>query len=422
MGLLDFFGTAFGGSPDQNDLTAQMIAQMGGDPAAMQRQAAMQGLGQLGAAMLANSGPSTTRKSFGQILGAGLQQGMQSFQDARKQGVNQLYIAENVKRAKAQDDEAERKRQQGEALKASIAQVPVAQWPEAMRPYANILTNLPGDQLVDMLTKYNAQAAADARAAKVQEGQDARQQRQFEQQLAMQDRISARSIAAANAPAKAPAWWSMLSPEEQHNAALAQAGLAPKAGGGGGRAGGAVAARTAADAMGIQNALPTIDSALQGLDQADSLLAGGKVSTGMIANREAQFAPSWLNTETQQFLQLAKEQIVQSAKSLPGSFSDKEALLSEAAGLSLSKSPDANKATINRLRQRLTNMRDAGAARLDHYANGGTVIDFQPAAAPAAQGTQPGSGRPAGLPATAQQGQDGNWYDPSTGKRYVYRP
>src|SRR4051812_38958699 len=93
MDLLDMFGGMMGGQQADAppDLQAQMIAQLGGDPNAMRRQNAMQSLGAMGAAMLAQSGPSTQRHSLASALGAGLQAGQGAYADNAAQTLNHLY-------------------------------------------------------------------------------------------------------------------------------------------------------------------------------------------------------------------------------------------------------------------------------------------------------------------------------------------
>lgn len=456
MGLLDSIGNSFGGDTG-NDELARML---GLDPAVLRKQAAMNAIGQFGAAMLAQAAPSTRPSNFASAFGNAYGAGRSAYADTTKQSTNQAYQLGELRRMKTQDDRTAKDESEDDAFRAMWDDpANLAKLPPSMQKYASVLGGLDRKQAVPLIIQSGredvAQERADALAKKgqpqsygyestglrmvfpdghvevLQQPQNAPQPGAGPGEIAKQFR----DLSAIFGPDKA---------RQMIGNARDKPALDPQ-----------TRSAQAKDASGIQNALPGIQNALRSLDQAEALIKSGKVKmgslpfTGGLGNYQevADAKPNMLNGETQRFNSLAKGQITAFAKSLPGSFSNKEGTIALLAGFNLANSPQANLDTIAALRQNLQTMHDEGTKRLHRYSTGQNIYELEeptsdgngavdapagtgaapPVAAPTAppQAGAPGpaaTARPPGLPATAKLGSDGRWYDPATRKVYQETP
>lgn len=452
MGLLDRLGTGMSGPMPYDPA---MLQGLGLDPEAMQRErsrmAMLQFLAGLGGAK-AKGGAS-----FGQALNEGLSAALQYRAGQQGQETNQLYMLQNMKRTQAADEAARAESARDAELAAQLNSDEFwQQAPPELAQYRPILSKLPPRQAAQLLAQTQQQIGADKRqqalfgqqAAMQEDRQAAQEALAAQRQAAMMAAIGARG-GGEGRPGEFERLLETLSPEDRQKAINRKLGLE---GGPNDRAPASVLARTARDAEAQLDVELGLTNMLSNFDEAESLLkgtGGRKAATGAIDPfgfiGQGAKPQAMLSTEQQRLNALVKSQVVETAKNFKGNFSDRDALLNEAASFNLNNSPEANQAILARMRaiaQRgITNAR----ARLDHYDAGGTVLDFGSGlganakppggqggggGAPASQGRDhypyplPHGGEqpPEQGPPGAVRGPDGSWIDPKTGRKYEWVP
>lgn len=442
MDLLDLFG---GSAADPNDPQSLMLAQLGADPTAIRRQSAMQSLGSMGAAMLANSGPSTQRKSLASILGQGMQAGQQSYADNTSQQLNHLYVLENMKRAAASDKRTESQDALDAMWRKNLAN---PEWiksnvPESVQPYMNIVAGLPMQQGTQILL----QAQRDKTAQDKLDAADKKPRYMSGPNGAIfaidPSTNAAQELVHGKAEYHDPGELSKTVatmralgiPDAQIRETVgAKVAGAPHED-----------AFTKADeqsavkeASRLQDAIPLIQDALnasnemiKGLtpDEAGRMRFGdtGRIAAWKASQPEGSlFGGTASLTPDQQLMQkLATRATLRDIPNLKTRITNFELQFLNKGNPGLANDPATNRTIAQGMRDQQAAQLALMQKRLDYIQQNKSLSGLTPDYS-GAQGSAASSGgggsRPAGLPATAKQGTDGRWYDPATGRPYVEVP
>lgn len=431
MDLIDYLGQAFGGPAQQGDLQSQMLQQLGADPAAMRRAAGIQALQQFGATMLANSGPSLQPHGFAPALGQGLLAGQQAMGDAQGRSINSLSQLEGMKRAQAADAEQQRKTAAAQALQAKMADPDFrAQLPPELHPFADMLQNLPPEQAVSMIEHATSTAAANTRQDKQMAAANDRQDKQIAAQNTLEDKRLQRSLSAqAAAASRLPPELALLSPAEQADAVRTRYGLTPKAGSSPDDK--AIATQTAKRIGEVDAQTGKMTSLLDQIDALNNGFTTHTYDTGnMLQRGYNSVASQAARSDKANVLDKSTQQLVldtlSSMKNIRGSNMLTNVIERSKPGVGLSN--EANMKVLADMRGPIAKQLADLQAERDHYANGGTIRTWKPVGANAdmaggAAATAPAA-PPAGAtpPPGAVKGADGRWYNPTTGRAYVWQP
>lgn len=392
MALFDMLGNGFGGGGDAgNDELARLL---GIDPAAMRKQATMSALGQFGAAMLAQAGPSTTPSSFSSAFGKAYGAGREAYSDAARQSTNQAFQLGEMRRMKSAEDRQTAQDTQDAAFGAQWDDPKnVAKLPPSMQRMAQsgLFRNLDPKQAIPLIVQAGREDVANERAdAAAKKGQP--QQYGYENtgvRMVFPDGHVEVLQQPQNAPAAGGGMGEIAKQFRDLSAIFGPERAKQMIGNARDKPAMDPQTRSAQakDASAIQNALPGIQNSLAALDRAEQLLKGGKVQLGagfpnipfvggaVTAQDVADSHPNWVSPETQEFNSLVKNQLISFAKALPGSFSNKEGTMALLSGFNLGNDLKPNLDIIQRVRENLINMHDTGTRRLKRYNAGGDIYD-----------------------------------------------
>jgi hypothetical protein len=460
VALIDMLGSLFGGGGDVgNDALA---AQLGIDPEQLRRTAAMNGLGAMGANMLAAAGPSLHPHSFASDAGQGILAGQQRYGDTTSKATSQGYMLGELRRMKSQDDR-DAATLQGEKDWVTQLSDPafVSTLPPELQRNVSVLRNMPRAQGMQYILESSKEAAATAKQDKKDAlgvlepfGENNSGLRRVlpdgTVNVLMPPRYAPPPGSGPSELEKAGAYLKLRGiPDDQINSILSNH-FAP----GLDKAAPATPADKA-DANATAKRIGELDKNSDTLDKriasAQAILSGFQNGTydteaglGLAGNASlANSMPSMLGEKPRLTQTAVNNYLLETLGDLHnvrGSNMLTGVVQSAKGGLGISNANNV-KLFSNTILPALQQAKDAIDHERDFYradpAN--TIRAYKPPAAAGALAGQtastlaPGAGttssapgaqpaaRPAGLPSTAMQDSHGNWYDPASGKIYQQR-